>query len=253
MKELKLIGILVSMLLITIISVIVIEGKQTDTAKKANQPDKVTPNHPQVSAEMGKEAEMKASDEFTVVLDPGHGGNDGGATGVNGTKEKEITLQTTEQIQQLLKKHGVNVVSTRTGDKYVELSDRVQMAKELEADLFISIHYDGFETADVNGMTSYYYHEEDAAIARAFHTLMTAKEPAIKDRGVLEGNYYVLRENAVPSILLELGYITNTTDEARMNTEEFRQKVAESIAEVAVDLKEAAEGTTPTDKDSLSN
>src|SRR5690554_339783 len=108
-------------------------------------------------------------DGYTIVLDPGHGGKDGGAIGANHTIEKEVTYITAEFIKQELQKHDATVQLTRLGDTFVELEDRVQIAVNEQADLFISIHYDGFESEEVNGITTYYYHQQDEQITRIIH------------------------------------------------------------------------------------
>lgn len=167
-------------------------------------------------------------DGYTIVLDAGHGGKDGGAVGANGTVEKEITFITAEHIRQELQKYDATVQFTRMGDIFVELEDRVQMDY---ADLFISIHYDGFESEEVNGITTYYYHQRDEQMARTIHQNIMDEELDARDRGVSHGDYYVLRENQVPAVLLELGYITNPQDEERMNQEDFQQHIAQAVAD----------------------
>lgn len=106
----------------------------------------------------------------------------------------------------------------------MELEDRVTIASENDADMFISIHYDGFENNNVRGMTSYYYQNQDKKIADLIHHHIFMQEIGTRDRGVSFGDYYVLRENKVPAVLLELGYISNAEDEALINTTAFRKK-----------------------------
>src|SRR5690625_2782776 len=180
----------------------------------------------QVSADV--QVEKGLLDGYTIVLDAGHGGKDGGAVGVNGTIEKDITYLTAEHIKQELQKYDAKVQFTRMGDIFVELEDRVLMEY---ADLFISIHYDGFESEEVNGITTYYYHQRDERVARTIHQKIMNEEMDARDRGVSHGDYYVLRENQVPAVLLELGYITNPQDEERMNQEDFQQHIAQAVAD----------------------
>lgn len=162
-----------------------------------------------------------------IVIDPGHGGNDPGSIGRKGTREKDITLKTAKNIQQKLEKKGMTVILTRQDDTFVSLKDRVAITENKSADLFLSIHYDGFTTNDAKGVTTYYYKGEQA-LAETIHENLF-KHIQAKNRGVKFGDYYVLRENQKPSILLELGYITNQEDEERMNSQEFQTNVTSGV------------------------
>ncbi|MBO0992864.1 N-acetylmuramoyl-L-alanine amidase [Bacillus sp. SD088] len=166
-----------------------------------------------------------------IVLDPGHGGNDIGASGQNGTLEKQVTLETANKIKTTLEQAGAEVLMTRDDDEYVELEERGELAAENQADLFVSIHYDAFETNDVEGMTSYYYHNRDKKLAECIHQYIFIEDIHARNRGVSYGDYYVLRENKVPAVLLELGYISNAEDEARINSAAFQEKVATGIVD----------------------
>lgn len=173
-----------------------------------------------------------------IVLDPGHGGNDIGASGQNGTIEKQVTLETANKIKAALEQAGAEVQMTRDDDEYVELEERVELAAENQADLFVSIHYDAFETNDVEGMTSYYYHKRDQKLAECIHQHIFMEDIHARNRGVSYGDYYVLRENKVPAVLLELGYISNAEDEARINSAAFQEKVATGIVDGIKDFFE---------------
>ncbi|WP_179861645.1 N-acetylmuramoyl-L-alanine amidase family protein [Bacillus pseudomycoides] len=164
-----------------------------------------------------------------IVIDPGHGGNDPGSIGPKGTKEKDITLKTAKNIQQKLEEKGITVILTREDDTFIPLKNRVAIAQNKSADIFLSIHYDGFTTNDVKGVTTYYYKGlKEQTLAHTIHENLF-KHIQSKDRGVKSGDYYVLRENQKPSILLELGYITNPEDEERMNSQQFQADVASGI------------------------
>ncbi|PDY48725.1 N-acetylmuramoyl-L-alanine amidase [Bacillus pseudomycoides] len=164
-----------------------------------------------------------------IVIDPGHGGNDPGSIGPNGTREKDITLKTAKNIQKKLEEKGMTVILTREDDTFVPLKNRVAIAQNKSADLFLSIHYDGFTTNDVKGVTTYYYKGlKEQALAKMIHDHLF-KHIQAKNRGVKSGDYYVLRENQQPSILLELGYITNPEDEERMNSQKSQADVASGV------------------------
>ncbi|RAP76889.1 N-acetylmuramoyl-L-alanine amidase [Paenibacillus montanisoli] len=164
-----------------------------------------------------------------IVLDPGHGGKDVGSIGGAGTYEKEVTLQTAQHIGRKLTEQGATVVMTRQADTTISLKGRTEVAQTAHADLFISIHYDAFQSSDVYGMTTYYNKPQDREIARIIHDKLFRQDIQTKDRGVQFGDYHVIRENATPAVLLELGYISNEDEEARMKTESFQEQIATAI------------------------
>ncbi|CAM3946015.1 N-acetylmuramoyl-L-alanine amidase family protein [Mesobacillus zeae] len=172
----------------------------------------------------------------TIVIDAGHGGIDIGASGQNGTNEKDVTLTMAKNIQnELEKRTDANVILTRNDDVNISLADRVKIADEQKADLFVSIHFDAFFTIDVEGITTYYKKKSDEPLAALIQDHIFKNGLDARDRGVSLGDYYVLRENSSPAILLELGYISNSSDEARMTSEEFQSNTTNSIVDGMID------------------
>ncbi|CAN7515619.1 N-acetylmuramoyl-L-alanine amidase [Paenibacillus sp. LjRoot153] len=168
----------------------------------------------------------------TIVIDAGHGGKDVGATGQTGIHEKELTLQTALNIkQELAEKTGANIVLTREQDEFLTLAERVEIAEKNAADLFISIHFDAFTSNDVAGITTYYNKPADRQLASLIHEEIFEQNIDTRDRGVAQGDYRVLRDNQSPSLLLELGYISNREDEQRIQTQDFQNKAAAAITE----------------------
>lgn len=163
-----------------------------------------------------------------IVIDPGHGGRDTGATGMKGSYEKNLTLKTAQLLYDKLKTAGANVVMTRNTDSYLSLSSRVGMSHTHAADAFVSIHFDSILDSSVRGMTSYYYHNYQQSLATT-----VGKEVAsftkLKDRGVRYGDYHVLRENKRASVLLELGYLSNSAEETLVNSESYQANAATGI------------------------
>ncbi|MDQ0429963.1 N-acetylmuramoyl-L-alanine amidase [Planomicrobium stackebrandtii] len=162
---------------------------------------------------------------ITIVLDPGHGGNDGGTVGVRKTEEKELTLKTSEILSQHLSAAGANVVMTRQSDTYVDLRKRVAESHQAGADAFISIHYDATEDSSVSGFTSYYQHDYQKELADSLNAGLGDKL-SLKDRGVQHGNYLVLRENKQPAVLVELGFLSNFNEERVLTSNQFREQAA---------------------------
>lgn len=165
----------------------------------------------------------------TIVIDPGHGGRDSGAIGTRGTLEKNLTLSTAKLVYDKLKASGANVHLTRSTDSYISLSSRVSTAHYRNADAFISLHFDSIANKTVNGMTSYYFSgSKDKPLASPLHSELM-KQTKLRDRGNKVGNYHVLRENKQPSVLLELGYVSNSTEELTVGSNAFQDRVAQGL------------------------
>ncbi|MCL1701325.1 SH3 domain-containing protein [Lysinibacillus sp. Bpr_S20] len=165
---------------------------------------------------------------LTIVVDAGHGGNDHGTTGQRGTNEKEITLKTASLLGSKLSAAGANVVMTRESDEYVALRKRVSIAHQYEADAFISIHYDATDDSSVNGFTSYYMNSNQQGLAEAINKGLSNKID-LKNRGTQQGNYLVLRENRQQAALIELGYLSNGSEERFITTAKFREQATLGI------------------------
>jgi len=163
-----------------------------------------------------------------IVIDAGHGGHDQGAAGANGAIEKELTLKTAKLLEKKLEKSGAQVVMTRSSDKYVPLYGRTNTAAENTADIFISLHYDSIDDASASGHTTYYFHSYEKRLADTLHSHLS-KSLKLKDRGTQFGNYYVIRENTQPAILLELGYLSNKDEEEVIKSKKYHEKVTDSI------------------------
>ncbi|MCH7321705.1 SH3 domain-containing protein [Solibacillus sp. MA9] len=171
---------------------------------------------------------------LTLVVDAGHGGNDRGTTGVRNTDEKDITILTAELLRSKLQAAGANVIMTRESDVYVDLRKRVAVSHQSNADAFISIHYDALEDSSVHGFTTYYTNSYQQELAEYINAGI-AEKISLKDRGARFGNYLVLRENRQPSVLLELGYLSNPTEERTITTDYFREQATLGIYQGLLD------------------
>ena len=168
--------------------------------------------------------------EATIVIDAGHGGNDSGAISSDESiLEKDIALSTALLLRDRLQDAGTNVVLSRSNDSFVSLDNRVQTAHNNQADLFISLHYDAIEVANsMNGTTTYYYSDENIDLANTVNRYLADMGP-LNNNGVRHGDYYVLRTNRQPAILLELGYMNSSTDIQHIHTRAYQSAVVESI------------------------
>ncbi|WP_053074981.1 N-acetylmuramoyl-L-alanine amidase [Ornithinibacillus californiensis] len=164
---------------------------------------------------------------YTIVIDPGHGGKDPGAIGQDGVLEKDLILDTSIKIAKQLEESGANVILTRADDSFVSLQDRVLVSNESEADAFISIHFNAFDADYVGGINTYYHHNGK----RLAHEIQQAlaEEVSLRNRGVIQSSYRVIRDNQSPAVLIELGFITNTTELVTLQSENYQDQVARAI------------------------
>ncbi|MCM3716146.1 N-acetylmuramoyl-L-alanine amidase [Alkalihalobacillus oceani] len=172
-----------------------------------------------------------------IVIDPGHGGSDPGAT-ANGLQEKELVLDVGLRTEKLLREAGANVIMTRDADVYPSLSDRVKVAHDVNAEVFISIHANAAGSEAAKGTETYWYATYSAAnsekLANSIHKRLIA-HLGTTDRGVKQGNFQVIRETRMPSVLLELGFITNPSEAELLKKDSFRQSSAQAIYEGLLD------------------
>ncbi|WCN37531.1 N-acetylmuramoyl-L-alanine amidase family protein [Aneurinibacillus uraniidurans] len=171
---------------------------------------------------------LATKDKVKIVLDAGHGGKDSGAVG-NGLQEKDLTLGMAQKLADLLRNDSkFELVMTREGDTYPTLQDRANLANKEQADLFMSIHINS-GPATATGTETYYYaggSGKDYATIVHKHLL---KATGALDRKVRTANFYVIKYTKMPSILVEIGFITNASEAAKMKDEDFQQGVADSL------------------------
>jgi N-acetylmuramoyl-L-alanine amidase len=164
----------------------------------------------------------------TIVVDAGHGDHDPGAQG-NGLKEKDINLETSKYLASKLRAAGANVVMTRESDKYLSLSQRSSIANNAGADAFISIHTNA---GGGHGIETYWYSKYEGAESKELAEEIQSgiiRETSGKSRGVKQGNFHVIRETKVPSVLVEVGFIDNSTEASYLKQSSYREKLAEGI------------------------
>jgi len=164
-----------------------------------------------------------------VVLDAGHGAKDSGAVGITGKYEKAFNLAVVLKAGELLKKEqNIDVVLTRSDDTFLELKDRVAIANNLKADLFISVHANSGASSAASGTETYYQREASKALANVMHKYLV-QATGLSNRGVRYGNFHVIRETKMPAVLLEVGYLSNKGDEALLFTEALQNRVAAAM------------------------
>lgn len=168
-----------------------------------------------------------------IILDPGHGGKDPG-TVKGSVSEKSITLKVSTQVKQLLENAGAKVYMTRTGDTYPSLQDRVDFTQANYGEIFVSVHVNSAANTSAQGTETYYaistgdMYQEDIDLA-TFVNNQIVNNLNMKNRGVKQEQYYVIRNMVIPSILVELGFLTNTEDHNKMTNDQYVNLFAESI------------------------
>ncbi len=217
-----------------------------------------------------------SSGRFTVVIDPGHGGIDGGATGQLGTREKTVVLEFGNVLAELLNQSGkYNVKMTRTEDNFISLRERLDFNRSTNADLFVSVHADSLgRHRSVRGSTIYYLSEKasdeiaqaladaenrvdllaglsvetpDSAVSdilvdlttretkhlsKQFSRVLVAnlgKEVKLNKNPIRSAAFAVLKAPNVPSVLLELGYLSNREDEKLLLTQAWQFRAASAV------------------------
>lgn len=173
---------------------------------------------------------VNKQERLVVVIDPGHGGKDPGAIGINGVREKDVILPMSLKVASILEEQGIQVIMTRDRDHYVSLKNRSIMANERGADLFISIHANsmGMSRPDVNGIETYYY-RDGRNLAEAIHNSIL-RRVNVGNRGVRSARFYVLRHTTMPAVLVEVGFLTGRDDAKKLADPTYRQQVSEAIA-----------------------
>jgi N-acetylmuramoyl-L-alanine amidase len=170
-----------------------------------------------------------SGDRIVVVVDPGHGGPDPGAVGIGGLREIDVVTPVSNRVAALLRESGVESVLTRTGDYDLDLDPRVDLANRIQANLFVSIHANAISLSrpDVNGLETYYYQSGDRLADTIHESLIDATDS--NDRGVRTARFYVLRYTDMPSVLLELGFVTGDEDAPRLRDPDYQETLARGI------------------------
>lgn len=198
----------------------------------------------------------------TICLDPGHGGKDTGK--IDGRhSEKNYTLLLANEVAGLLRKAGFNVVMTRTRDKTLDLTERTDTARRAGADLFVSLHYNA-GPSEVHGLEVYCLTPAGAAssnagggqsrspryrgnanddnnVLLAYNLQKTiVRETGLEDRVMKRARFEVLREAAMPAVLIEGGFMSNRTDANKIYDGTFRKRMARAVVDGILNYKQLA-------------
>ena len=226
-----------------------------------------------LNTEFRKE-KAKINKKYIIVIDPGHGGKDPGAIGINGTFEKDINLLFAKIIRSVLSSSNIKVKLTRTDDRYLYLRERINFAEKIKADLFISIHADASKNRKARGFSIFSLSNkasdkeakelaqrenksdfigglkirhsdplikdnlikifqrqtmnESSKIANII--ISNIKKISIKNRGHRNAGFVVLKSLTIPSVLVELGFISNKKEVQLLNDKRYLTKISKIIS-----------------------
>ena len=171
--------------------------------------------------------------KYKVVIDPGHGGSDPGAVGINGLRETDIVLEVSKSVAEFLTKKGVKTILTRKYERTLDLQPRVTKANNSKAHAFVSIHANATrgKRKDVNGLETYYYSGyKGYSLAKNIQKQILITSPQSPDRGVRRSRFYVIRKTSMPAALVEIGFVTGMYDAALLRQKAYRDKMSFAIA-----------------------
>lgn len=170
-------------------------------------------------------------EDAVILLDAGHGGEDVGAlSNDENYYEKDLTLETALTVQAALEAAGCTVLLTRDSDQFLSLDEISELSNSQAIDLFLSFHYDASPYPnEATGTTVYYYYQEDEALAETIAGSLTSLP--LENRGIEYGNLSVLRENAQPALLLELGYLNTDYDLDQIISSSYQEAAAAAITD----------------------
>lgn len=197
----------------------------------------------------------------TVVLDAGHGGHDNGAVSPFGY-EKQYTLDVVGRARMLLQQAGINVVMTRSSDVFIPLEERVRIANRHKNALFISVHFnsggsgtgletytlaprgvpsmmaDGPRISDLDPCAGHACDPQNMALATATHAALVVKS-RMYDRGIKRARFVVIRDIAIPGVLIEGGFLSNSYDARLVANPAYRQTMAQCILQAVQNYRRA--------------
>ena len=179
---------------------------------------------------------------YCICIDSGHGGNDPGKIGVAGTKEKEVNLAIALKLKKSLEKQNIRVVMTRTDDRNLadanatneKTSDKNRVAKmdSEQPDAVISIHQNSYTDSSAKGAQVFYYSEskEGKVLAEILQkSLIEHADPENHRMAKANTSYYILKNTAAPTVIVECGFLSNPEEETLLNTAQYQDKLVDAL------------------------
>ncbi|MBQ3107600.1 MAG: N-acetylmuramoyl-L-alanine amidase [Firmicutes bacterium] len=205
---------------------------------------KAKPADPVVNPNPGDlEGEDTPQPDVWVMIDPGHGGDLYPGCYYGGYRESDLDLQVALKVRTILENNGYGVLLTRDDDSEVGLYERTELCNESEAQVFLSIHANAFESdLSVNGISTWYNGEtnEENKIFAGLVQNHASLATGARNRGLSEDDeLIVIRETNVPCCLIEIGFMSNETELANLVSDDYQQKLAQGLADAIMEYLES--------------
>src|SRR5438874_11583382 len=175
----------------------------------------------------------------TVVVDAGHGGKDSGAYRRYGPPEKMVALDVAQRLNRKLRESQLKTVMTRDSDVFIPLNDRVAIENNQKNAIFVSIHFNDSRKRGTRGFETYYHSGASFDLANTIQQKLLSI-PNSANGGVHTANFRVLRLAKCPAVLVECGYLSNRSEGDQARDWEYRELLADRIAEAIVDQRYGA-------------
>jgi len=170
----------------------------------------------------------------TVIIDAGHGGKDSGAVGRYGSVEKDLALDTAKRLQRKLR-GKFKVVMVRRGDRFVDLDKRVAVASRYSSAILVSLHYNSSRSSRTHGPETYYWRVDSYSLGKRIQRELARVSPGReRSRGLVRRRLRLTRNPKIPSVLVELGYLTNSSEARRCVSSGYRDRLADAVARAIV-------------------
>ncbi len=174
-----------------------------------------------------------------VVIDAGHGGYDHGAI-YGGYNEKDITLSLAHKLAGYLEAAGIKSLMVRNDDRFISLAERVEVSNSIDPKLFVSVHVNALATnPNMEGLQTYYYSPSGLELANVVHKQLL-KDVGMPDQRVRKAGFWVIKYTQVPSILLELGFMTNVEERKKLTKDSYQNDLAKAVARGIINYLEGA-------------
>lgn len=187
----------------------------------------------------------RLAEPHIVVLDPGHGGYDPGTITPEGLYEKELNLHIAQKVAALLRPSGIEVILTREEDqdfvpdgvrgkstrKQIDLNYRIGLANQVQAEIFVSLHVNATVTGRNSGAETF-YHSSSAEGIRLAESIQQEliKIPDMNKRVAKPGDFYIINNTAMPAVIVELGYLSNSKEREKLEQTWYQDQLARAVA-----------------------
>gem|GEM_PF-652044 len=176
----------------------------------------------------------------TVIIDAGHGGKDSGAM-VAGVSEKTLALDVARRLQAKLR-GSFKTVFIRNGDYFVDLDRRVRATHKFDDAVLVSIHLNHSRSSSVRGPETYYFRVDSFSLAKRMQKAMVGVSKSERSRGLVRRRLRLTRNPQIPSVLVELGYLSNSSERRMLSKASYRDRMAGALASALKAQKRSGDG-----------